>query len=58
VLLPIWAALLLFVLSKLPDMNLPGFVGIILSLGIAAIVILVPALAARAIFRFRTTGGL
>jgi hypothetical protein len=58
VLLPIWAALLLFVLSKLPDMNLPGFVGIILSLGIAAIVILVPALAARAIFRFRTTGRL
>ncbi|CAN5648799.1 hypothetical protein BH23CHL6_BH23CHL6_01070 [soil metagenome] len=57
-LLPIWAAVLLFLISRLPEIELPGPVSLIVLLLIGAVIILLPALAGRAIFRFRTTGGL
>jgi hypothetical protein len=57
VILPVWATVLLFLLSKL-NIDLPGVVGLVLTLVLAIVVIVVPALAGRAIFRFRTTGGL
>lgn len=58
VLLPIWTVLLLVVIGLLPSASLPDFAGLIVLLILAVVVIVVPALVARAIFRFRTTGGL
>jgi len=57
VVLPIWAVLLLFLISKV-NIDLPGIVSLIALLLIAALVVVVPALVGRAIFRFRTTGAL
>jgi hypothetical protein len=45
-------------MSRLPDFDLPSVVSLIALLVVATLVIVVPALGGRAIFRFRTTGGL
>lgn len=58
VILPVWATVLLFLLSQLSNLDLPEVVGLILALLVTAVIIVVPALAGRALFRFRTTGGL
>jgi hypothetical protein len=57
VILPIWAALLLVLLSRL-NVDLPAIAGLIALVVIGLLIVLVPALAGRAIFRFRTTGAL
>jgi hypothetical protein len=57
-LLPIWAIALLVALSWLPDFDVPNIVSWIVAFLVAALVIAVPALTGRALFRFRTTGGL
>jgi hypothetical protein len=55
VLLPIWTILVLVVGGRfVPD----GAIGFVVSLILAVVIIAVPALAARAIYRFRATGGL
>jgi len=56
--LPVWATLLLFLISKLPDLDLPSIAALVLTIVLAVVIVVVPALAGRAIFRFRTTGGL
>jgi hypothetical protein len=58
VILPFWAVAVLFVVSRLPNVDLPTIVGFLVVVLLVALVVIPPALAARAIYRFRTTGGL
>ncbi|HYI21810.1 MAG TPA: hypothetical protein VEX62_04155 [Candidatus Limnocylindrales bacterium] len=58
VLLPIWAVVVVFLITRLPDFDLPTIVSLIVVFVVGALIVVVPALIGRAIFRFRTTGGL
>jgi hypothetical protein len=58
VIVPFWAIAVIFLASRLPDLGLAGPVAFLLVLIAIALIIIPPALMARAIFRFRTTGGL
>jgi hypothetical protein len=57
ILLPIWAIVVLVVLVAL-DLRLSGIVGLVVGLVVVVIMLIPPALLARAIRRFRSTGGL
>lgn len=54
---PVWSVLLVIVAGNL-KLDLPGPVALVLTLVGLALAIVVPALAGRALYRFRTTGGL
>ena len=54
---PVWAVLVVIIAGKI-DLQLPGPVAFVLFLLGFAITIVVPALGGRALYRFRTTGGL
>ena len=57
VLLPFWAIAVLFVASRF-SLDLDDVVELVLGLLLIALILVPPALGARAIYRFRTTGGL